>query len=73
MGGRDSYVDTPKLFHGVERDDLFEEVVPIVILGHVSIQQLNTIVRHTFPLGGFVNHRVHSCINGCLTLKLSLS
>lgn len=26
---------------------------------------------HTLPLGGLVNHRVHSCISGCLTLKLS--
>ena len=25
----------------------------------------------TLPLEGFVNHNVHSCINGCLTLKLS--
>ena len=25
----------------------------------------------TFPLGGLVNHKVHSCINGCLTLKFS--
>ena len=27
----------------------------------------------TFPLGGLVNHKVHLCIRGCLTLKLSLS
>lgn len=26
-----------------------------------------------FPLGGLVNQRVHLCIKGCLTLKLSAS
>lgn len=29
--------------------------------------------KKTLPLGGFVNHNVHSFIKGCLTLKLSLS
>lgn len=27
--------------------------------------------RPTLPLGGLVNHKVHSCIKGCLTLKFS--
>ena len=31
------------------------------------------VARLTFPLGGLVNHRVHLCISGCLTLKLSAS
>ena len=32
---------------------------------------LSGTVCGTFPLGGLVNHRVHSCIKGCLTLKFS--
>lgn len=32
---------------------------------------LSRMICVTFPLGGLVNHRVHSCINGCLTLKFS--
>lgn len=30
-----TYIDAPEFFHGVEGDDFFEEVIPVVALGNV--------------------------------------
>lgn len=69
------YVDAPEFLDGIESDDLFEEIVPIVILhyGEYFTTIAGKFHNRTFPLGGLVNHSVHSFISGCLTLKLSLS
>ena len=69
------YVDAPEFFDGIEGDDFFEEIVPIVVLldGQCDENREESHGKHAFPLGGLVNQRVHSFINGCLTLKLSLS
>ena len=37
----------------------------------VAIESLLRADHRTLPLGGFVNHRVHVFIKGCLTLKFS--
>ena len=39
----------------------------------LTMPDVPSLSKHTFPEGGFVNHNVHSFMRGCLTLKLSLS
>lgn len=75
MKRRSSYVDAPELLNRVEGDDLLQEVIPIMVLeaSQYEMAREMRVRERAFPLGGLVNQRVHSCINGCLTLKLSLS
>jgi hypothetical protein len=70
-----AYVDTPEFLNRVESDNLLKQIIPVVTLNRdISGFKLEVRWRKlAFPLGGFVNQRVHLCINGCLTLKLSLS
>ena len=70
-----AYVDTPEFLYRVECDDFLQQIVPVITLsGNVSVMAVEVTRRKlALPLGGLVNHRVHLCINGCLTLKLSLS
>ena len=85
-GRRGTNVDAPEFFDGIEGDDFFQEVVPVVVTLYIceaevsvdlAIQRsssaipLNVIIKLALPLGGFVNHRVHLFMSGCLTLKLS--
>ena len=69
-----THVDTPELLHGIKCNDFLEKIIPIIALVKVSTRAkavLQKMVGATFPLGGLVNQRVHSCIRGCLTLKFS--
>ena len=69
-----AYVDTPEFLNGVKSDDFLQEIIPVVSLRHSQLHQFHSRGRRqTFPLGGLVNHKVHLCMRGCLTLKLSLS
>jgi hypothetical protein len=70
-----AYVDTPEFLNRVERNDLLQQIVPVITLSeNVSTFEKEAMWRKlALPLGGLVNHRVHLCIKGCLTLKLSLS
>jgi hypothetical protein len=70
-----AYVDAPEFLYRVECDDFLQQIVPVITLsGNVSVMAVEVTRRKlALPLGGLVNHRVHLCINGCLTLKLSLS
>ena len=43
---------------------------PDTVLARTCLEPTEACAAHTLPLGGFVNQRVHSCIRGCLTLKL---
>lgn len=74
-GGKSTYIDSPEFLYAVKRDDLLEKFGPILTLPYtqISIYLASNCPRQklTFPLEGFVNHSVHSCIRGCLTLKLS--
>lgn len=81
-GRRNTYINTPELLNRVKGNNFFQEVVPVVALSvcqHVVLSsKMEAIVHHrqchpTFPLAGLVNHRVHLCISGCLTVKFSLS
>jgi hypothetical protein len=66
-------VDAPELLYRIERDDLLEQVVPVVSLYVVSITCMHAMqmgYSHTLPVAGFVNHSVHLLVSGCLTLKL---
>jgi hypothetical protein len=36
-----SYVDTPKLFHSVKSNDLFQEIVPVIPFGGRGLSELS--------------------------------
>ena len=63
--GGDVVVHTPELLNRVERDDLLQQVIPVVALRTVSADGVARFGGrligggHTLPLGGLVNHRVH--------------
>lgn len=70
-----AYVDTPEFLNRVECNNFLQQIVPVITLGGNVSKTPRGVMRRklALPLGGFVNHRVHLFINGCLTLKLSLS
>jgi hypothetical protein len=73
---RVTHVNAPELLNGVEGNNLFEEITPVVSTLHPPVSlslHRGAHPSHTFPLGGFVNQSVHLFISGCLTLKLSAS
>lgn len=76
--GRTAHIDAPEFLYRLKRDDLLQEVIPVVALETYSQREVHGprwAIRQlrTLPLAGLVNHNVHRFANGCLTLKLSLS
>jgi hypothetical protein len=69
-----TYVDAPELLNRVERDDLLQQLGPVVALHRESVRgPAHAGLKRTLPLGGLVNHSVHVFMRGCLTLKFSAS
>lgn len=70
-----TYINAPELLHGIKRDDLLQEIIPVVALVHISrpLARRECAAERTLPLAGLVNQRVHLLERGCLTLKCSLS